>query len=509
MSATNDRENQLIRSGQRHSSTEVAALPSMSNLTKSSPVALSLEQRFLEAEQHVEQLSASLKKELRLRDLVAIQILWIVGLGWVGTAAKVGPSHLMFWLAAMLLFYIPSGIVVAHLVTEMPLEGGLYQWSKLRFGSLVGFLVAMNIWLNNVFIISAIGVQSVDSISYALGSNGAAFAGNKLAICVLSGLVVCGLMIIAWRGLSFGKWVNAIGSLGVLFLFASIIVVAAPRWVHRQFAFTPVTLAFPAITVFNLNLLGKMGFGAFGGFDGVAIFAGECRDANVAARIRRSVWFSGPVISAMFILGTASVLTFVRPDSVDLVAPITQVLSLGAPQLKTMAAVMLVITLFAGNSLCFSAITRLPMVAGWDHLLPSWFSRLHPRHRSPTGSIVVVGGVSFVFAMLANLSAGNQEAYQLLNNAGVIFYALTYLTMFAIPLVASGEKPNLKVRVAAISGFLMTLLYVTLSVIPIVDVTNRSRFTLNIVAVVVGFQLAGAAYFWRVRKTRRLTPISQ
>src|SRR2546423_14326995 len=102
---------------------------------------------FLAAEHQVELQSAALKKELRLIDLVGIQILNIVGLFWVGTAGKLGSSHVMFWLLAVLLFYIPSGIVVAHLVREMPLEGGLYQWAKLRFSPLLGFLVAMNIWV--------------------------------------------------------------------------------------------------------------------------------------------------------------------------------------------------------------------------------------------------------------------------------------------------------------------------------------------------------------------------
>ena len=31
----------------------------------------------------------------------------------------------------------------------------------------------------------------------------------------------------------------------------------------------------PAVSLFNLNILGKMGFGALGGFEYVAILAGE------------------------------------------------------------------------------------------------------------------------------------------------------------------------------------------------------------------------------------------
>ena len=34
------------------------------------------------------------------------------------------------------------------------------------------------------------------------------------------------------------------------------------------------------------------------------------------------------------------------------------------------------------------------MVAGWDHMLPAWFSRLHAKYRTPVNSIVVVGGAN-------------------------------------------------------------------------------------------------------------------
>ena len=67
------------------------------------------------------------------------------------------------WLAGALLFYIPSGIVVAHLVEEMPLEGGLYQWAKLRLGPLLGFLVAVNLWVFNLLSVYKTGMVVADS----------------------------------------------------------------------------------------------------------------------------------------------------------------------------------------------------------------------------------------------------------------------------------------------------------------------------------------------------------
>lgn len=41
---------------------------------------------------------SGLKRELGLRDLVLTQILFIVGLGNFGFAARLGASHAVFWL---------------------------------------------------------------------------------------------------------------------------------------------------------------------------------------------------------------------------------------------------------------------------------------------------------------------------------------------------------------------------------------------------------------------------
>ena len=52
--------------------------------------------------------SAELHKALSVRDLAVAQILFIVGLQWVGVAAKLGPSHVVFWPIAIALFYRSS-----------------------------------------------------------------------------------------------------------------------------------------------------------------------------------------------------------------------------------------------------------------------------------------------------------------------------------------------------------------------------------------------------------------
>jgi amino acid transporter len=458
------------------------------------------EQNFQAAGRQVERHSAGLKKELRLADLVSIQILNVVAFTWIGTAAQVGPSHLVFWLLGISLFYIPSGIVVAHLAREMPLEGGLYQWAKLRFGPLVGFLAAMNIWLNNVFLFPTLSIAILQMAAYALGPQAGWIAADKLVILGVSLATTGGLMLVAWRGLKVGKWVNNVGGLGFVLLFVIVILAALPRWSGGSSVTTPVSLAVPALSLMNLNLLGKMGFGALCGVDAVAIFAGECRSTDAGKLIRRSIWVSAPLIGLMMMLGTASVLAYARPDGVDLIAPGIQVLSSGFPRLVALAVALLIVATMAQKAFYFSVMVRMPMVAGWDHLLPAWFSRLDRRYRTPVGSVLFAGAVIMLLTLMAIWGAGNQEAYQLLLNASLLCFAGAYLVMFAIPLLARGEKPGWGVRVAAVSGFLMTLLFVVLSVFPIVKVENTAVFAAKLIAVIGGLQCAGALYYWRARR---------
>src|SRR5438067_12148778 len=110
------------------------------------------------AERQVEDRSTVLRKEFGLRDLVLTQILFVVGSSWVGTAAKLGQSHLFFWLLAIVLFYIPQAAVVIYLNRLMPLEGGIYQWAKIGFNEFAGFVVAWNLWLLSITVIALGGM---------------------------------------------------------------------------------------------------------------------------------------------------------------------------------------------------------------------------------------------------------------------------------------------------------------------------------------------------------------
>lgn len=458
-------------------------------------------------EADVQARSTGLRKELGLSDLVLTQILFIVGLPWVGVAAKQGPAHVVFWLFAMAFFYVPSAVVVIYLNRAMPLEGGLYQWAKLGFNEFAGFLVAWNLWLFAILNTSDVGLQVTQYVGYIFGAGTESFFTNKWVITVASAATIGGLMVITALGLGVGKWVHKAG--GVLMLATFAMLIALP-WLnvshHTLPAFHPLNTAMPLISLMSLNLLGKMGFGAFGGFEYVAIHAGECRDTR---SIGRSVGIAAPIIVVMFILGTSSVLGMIPLDQIDLIAPIPQVLNKGFAALGTFSAIAPVTVLallgirVAQASVMFAGNTRLPMVAGWDGLLPPWFTKVSDRYKTPVNSIVFIGGATLALSIVGLVGVGKQEAFQLLWNASGIFYALTYLVMFAIPIAGLRRELTaapLWIKCCAASGFLMTLLYVVLSILPIVEVASPLAFALKISGLVILTNIVGASLFLAARR---------
>ena len=271
--------------------------------------------------------SAELKKELGLRDLVFTQILFVAGFTNLGTAAKLGPSHVVFWLLGVFLFYIPLAMVVIHLNRWRPLEGGLYQWASAAFGSLIGFLVAWNLWLYAISFMSELGLTTATGLSYVLGPSAEWMAESKWFITATSIVLVAGLVLVSIVGLRVGKWIYNAGGIIVVLIFAALLLVLARHWATGGQAHT-MSLTLPPMTLLNLNILGKLAFLALGGFEYVAVFAGECRDPE--RTIGRSVMISAPIIAAIFILGTSAVLSVVGPANVDLVNPVAQVLSIAA-----------------------------------------------------------------------------------------------------------------------------------------------------------------------------------
>ena len=265
----------------------------------------------------------------------------------------------------------------------------------------------------------------------------------------------------------------------------------------------PLRLALPSLSLFNFSVFSKMTFGALCGLEYAAIFSGESR--NPSRHFPRAILIAVPIVAFLYIFGTSAILAFVSPDSVDLIGPIPQALQIGfaglaAAKIIVPIAILLLLTNYrASFSLNFAANTRLPMVAGWDHLLPTWFTRLHPKFRTPVNSIAFLALITLFASLAVLIGVHEQEAFEMLQIWGFTFYGLAYLALFAIPFLARKNsllRGTASLKIAGISGFALTLLFVVLSIFPIIDVSNRLAYSLKTFSVILGANILALVLFF-------------
>jgi len=467
---------------------------------------------FERAEENVETRSESLKKPLGLLDLVLTQILFVVGSTWVGTAAKLGQAHLFFWLFAILLFYIPQAAVVIYLSNRMPLEGGIYQWAKLGFNEFAGFIVAWNLWLLSITVIALGGMFTTTNISYAIGPGAAWMPDSKWCVSLISAGLVGGLGWACVRGLSLGKWLHNVGAFAMLVVYAALILLPLLGLVRGELkGYQPLQLALPTMSIFYcFNIFSKLAVGGLSGFEYVAILAGETRSPG--RDVGRSVLIASPTIAIMFILGTSSVLAYVGNNPIDLIGPVPQTLRLGlrsfpiAGAMASVGILLMTARSISSTSVHVTGSSRLPMVAGWDCLLPNWFSHLHPRYKTPINSIIFVGATTLVIAISSQIGAGIQEAFQLVDNAANVFYGIVYFMMFVIPIFGASairSGASLWLRVAALCGACVALSAIFFTIYPIIDVPSPFSFAVKIIAVTAIANAIGVLIYLLGNKRRR------
>jgi amino acid transporter len=445
----------------------------------------------------------------------------VVGLAWAGLAARQGSTHVAFWLLGVLLLFLPVAGVVHYCVKNWPFEGGVYQWTKHAIGPFAGFLSAWNFAVCALLLVSFLGISSATSLSYALGPGAAWMETSQALITSLSIGLFALILLVNIPGLGIGRWVAHFGTAVTVLVTLLLMVLLffhphASRAHPHVSAQHPFSLAFPAVTVLSLNLFSKLTFNALTDLEQLAVFAGETR--NAGRTILRSVWIAAPIIVVIYMSMAGAMLSYTPADKIDLTGPIPQVLATAFDSGSTgggidiglllgrSAILLLGVATVAQYAMIVAETARLPMVAAWDHLLPAWFTRLHPRYRTPTRSLAVMVILAVLLCVLAIAGTGNQEAFQVLVTCGNVSYAINYLLMFSVPLLAGarfGARPGLVLRAACVAGMLVTLLSIVFSLIPVVDVRSSAPYALKIGLTTLAVNLVGAALYWRGNLIRR------
>ena len=446
-----------------------------------------------------------LKRELKLWDLVPMQIAVIVWLGWTGFAAKQGPTQVVLWLLAIVLFYLPLAAVVMKLSRSLPVEGGVYQWVKTGVSPFAGYMAGWNFTVYAVFTFAVAGSFFASGLAHAVGSEASWIATSRPFALALTAAACLVAFIINARGLHAAKWWSTAGALLTVITFLALIsLLVRAWWIKLPSAHASFSFALPAFSIVTLNVFTKMAISALSGFDGAAIFSEECRKPE--NDVARSVLIAAPLIAVVYILGTSSVLAYIQPAKVDLAAAVPQVMAAGLGTTGLGGALSLFIS--AAFTLAYVAsmlvyiglIARLPMVAGWDGLLPAWWSELHPTLRTPTKAIAAVTISMVLLGAFCLWGAGNEEAVEVAVGAGFGAFCITYMLLFAVILFGfrSGAiRAGVGLRMGALAAFLVSLCALIFEVVPLGAVADSSIFALKVAGTICAANALGAFLYWR------------
>jgi amino acid transporter len=461
---------------------------------------------------------------LTLWDVVAMNIVAVVGLRWISRSARLGAPSVTLWVLACLLFFIPLAAVLAELSSRHPEQGGIYAWARRAFGPAHGFVCGWCMWVNNLFYFPSLLLFAGANALVPLGPDGATIADSRAysVTFVLGFLWLTTLINIV--GFSAGKWLQHLGAIATWIPAAILIGAGAIAFTM----FGSATSFAPSALVPRDNLLDTMSLWsslcfAFSGFE-IASMVGQ-EVYNPRKTIPRSIVLSGIAITAIYILGSASILVAVPSselaersgiaDAVDLVGAKLSLAGLGG-----FIGLLLFVGSIGGVSSWIAGAARVPFAAGVDSAMPASFAKLHPKYRTPHVALIVQAiatTVLFLSSVYVSVGGGEtsiQEAYDIMVNLTILIYFLPYLYLFAsfIRLRSMDAKtptdgnavtlPGGIVGAWAIAGcgLLTTLIAMGLLCVPPAGTENVLNYEVNLIGQTALLLGIGMALYFTARR---------
>jgi len=449
-------------------------------------------------------------KALGLWDVVAMNIVAVVGLRWIARSARLGAPSVTLWVLAALAFFLPLAIAVSRLAQRYPEQGGIYVWVRRAFGPVHGFICGWCVWVNNLFYFPSLLLFAAGNMPLAVGMDPAALAENRIYSVGFVLIVLWALIALNIVGLTHGKHLQNLGSYGSFIPAALLILFGAIAFgkFGSATSFAPSKLWPHEDVLSTISLWSAMCFG-FSGFEITSLVGQEVKDPE--RTIPRGIVIAGLVVMAIYIAGSASVLVALPSDAlaersgisdaVDLVSA-----RLGLQGFGALTALLIAVGAIGGTSSWIAGAARVPFAAGVDHVLPRSFANLHPIYRTPHVSLIVQGIVAtlvFLVSVFLTITGGQttiQEAYDILVNLTILIYFIPYLYLFVA--FVRLLRPGAGATIAAAAGFLATLISLALVFVPPAGTENVLNYEANLIGQAVLIVAIGSLLFWRARRGR-------
>lgn len=458
---------------------------------------------------------SQLHRVMGFRDLLLFYLVTGFSVRWIGNAAAAGPSAVVIWIGAGLVFYLPLMFTVLELSSRYPNEGGCYVWSKRAFGDFAGFMTGWTYWTCNLPYFPGLFYFTAAS---ALFIGGASWQGVTDSPAYYIGFSLGALTLAAMlnvRGLGVGKWLHNLGAVGLWLPALFLVALAAVSW-YRFGSATPFTVdsLVPSTRLKDIVFWSTIAF-SLSGLESGSMMGEEIRDPR--RNIPRALLIAGTLIVLLYTLSTVAMLVALpQADILHLqgfMLSIQQAADrVGVVGLTSVTALLITLGGLGQAGAWFAAAGRLPFVAGIDRFLPAAFGRVHPRYGSPHVSLLVQAAIAAVFIFLSQAGTTVTGAYDVLVSMSIIGYFIPYLFMFASMIKLQSEPAGPEVMrvpggrpVATLlggTGFAVTAATIALALIPAEDEPNKALAVGKVAGLTGLLVLAGAAVYARGRRSQ-------
>jgi amino acid transporter len=464
------------------------------------------------------QSTPQLVRGLKLRDLVLMNLVAVLGLRHLGTSAAAGPPTLLLWVLAALFFFLPQGLAVIELSSRFPSSGGVYEWTKRALGEGHGFLCGWCYWINNVLYYPNLLISAAVIATYVIGKGDTPLKDDLKFVTITTLVCLWVAVIVNIVGVGTGKWLQNAGGLGTYIPGALVIFVGLYAFFTRPAA-NPLHAAdlLPKKADYDsLNLWVAIAF-AYAGLELSATMGDEVE--NPRRNLPLSTFISTPLIGLMYVLGTGAVLWLIPRGQVNLVAGFLQTIEVGMRQISPglfwvvpVCAALYTIGNIGGVGAWLTGPARVAFAIGLDRYFPPAFGRVHPRWRTPYVAILVEAILAtvllLVFVAGKDTKVGN--VYLILLSAQVLIYFIPYIYLFAVFIIhrrreGVGEGVTaapgglFAVYLYGLSGLAVTLFAMVLTMIPPGGV-GWWDFSGKALMGVIGLLLLGGVLYWRARR---------
>lgn len=349
----------------------------------------------------------SLQRRLSLTQATAINMIDMVGIGPFITLPMVigmmnGPYFLYAWIAGALLSFVDA-MVWSELGAALPKAGGSYNFLKAAYGpqgagKMMSFLFVWQTMIQAPLVIASAAIGFATYFSYLVPL-------SALGAKAVSGGVVVLIVILLYRR------IDAIGRISVLMwggVVATLLWIIAGGLASGRF-FEPLTNINEGLQL-NFAFVSALGFASvksvysYLGYYNVCHLGGEI--VQPAKNIPKSMFLSIAGISVFYVamnMSVVAVIPWQEARSSNFVISLFMQRWLG----DNAAIAVTVMVLWVAFASVFSATlgySRIPYAAATDGAFFKVFARLHPTRQFPHVSLLLLGGLAFVFSLLFRLS---------------------------------------------------------------------------------------------------------